>query len=172
VFAHGLGEDAGRVVAAIALVTTTNTALLCLTAASRVLYRMAADGALPARPAHVAPSSGAPDVAILLGGSAAVAVAAFGALTVVAGVTDAAVYVTFLAVQATVIVLRRRQPHAPRPFRLRGTIGDIPVAPVLRLALVLVLLAALPRAVLLLGAGVALLGLVVDFVWSRRARPG
>jgi basic amino acid/polyamine antiporter, APA family len=46
VFAHVLGERAGQVVAIIALVTTTNTTLLCLTAASRVLYGMASAGSL------------------------------------------------------------------------------------------------------------------------------
>jgi amino acid transporter len=170
VFAHVLGADAGRVVAAIALVTTTNTTLLCLTAASRVLYRMAADAALPAALAHVASNSGAPDAAVILCGAAAVAVAAFGALTVVAGVTDAAVYVTFLSVQATVILLRWRQPDAARPFRPPGTIRGIPVAPIVGFGLVVVLLAALPRSVLLLGGGVALLGLLLDLAWSRRSR--
>jgi APA family basic amino acid/polyamine antiporter len=170
VFAHVLSADAGRVVAAIALVTTTNTTLLCLTAASRVLYRMAADGVLPTPLAHVAPKSGAPDAAVIVGGVSALVVATFGVLTVVAGVTDAAVYVTFLSVQATVILLRRRQPDAPRPFRLPGTIGWVPVAPIVGFGLVVVLLAALPRSVLLLGGGVALLGLLLDLVRSRRAR--
>ena len=47
VMAHVLGSRGATVVAAIAIVTTTNTTLLALTAASRVLYGMARAGAMP-----------------------------------------------------------------------------------------------------------------------------
>jgi hypothetical protein len=47
VMAHVLGNKGATVVAAIAILTTTNTTLLALTAASRVAYGMAKAGAIP-----------------------------------------------------------------------------------------------------------------------------
>jgi APA family basic amino acid/polyamine antiporter len=111
-----LGERAGPVVAVIALITTTNTTLLCLTAASRVLYGMASAGSLPPLFARVAPRTGAPDVAILVSAACAAAVALGRDLTLAASVTDAAVYATFLAVNAAVVLLRVRRPDLPRPL--------------------------------------------------------
>ena len=48
VIAHGLGGASVAVVAVIAMISTTNTTLLAVTAASRVMYGMAARAALPA----------------------------------------------------------------------------------------------------------------------------
>src|SRR5262249_54649063 len=45
--AHVLGDRGATVVAAIAVLTTTDTTLLALTAASRVMYGMAKAGAMP-----------------------------------------------------------------------------------------------------------------------------
>src|SRR5690606_8534656 len=47
VVAHVLGGPAEKVMATVALLTTTNTCLLCVTAGSRILYGMAASGSLP-----------------------------------------------------------------------------------------------------------------------------
>ena len=53
VMAHVLGDRGAMVVAAIAVITTTNTTLLALTAASRVTYGMAKASALPGAFARV-----------------------------------------------------------------------------------------------------------------------
>ena len=54
-------------------------------------------------------------------------VASFGDLSLIASVTDVTVYVVFLAVNATVVILRVREPGLSRPFRTPGAIGGIPV---------------------------------------------
>jgi APA family basic amino acid/polyamine antiporter len=154
VMAHVLGGRAESAVAVIALLTTTNTALLALTAGSRLIYGMAGAGALPPPVARVSRRAGVPAVAIAITTVAAIAFACFGRLTVIAGVTDFAVYVVFLAVNATVIVLRRRAPDAARPFRVAGTVRGVPVVPVLAS---LVTLAMLPK----LGAGSLWVGAVL-----------
>ena len=64
VMAHVLGRRGATVVAAIAVVTTTNTTLLALTAASRVLYGMARAGAMPRRFARVHARRGTPGPAL------------------------------------------------------------------------------------------------------------
>ena len=53
--------------------------------------------------------------------------ASLGNFTLIAAVTDFTVYVVFLAVNVTVIVLRRTRPQAPRRFRVPGCIAGVPV---------------------------------------------
>jgi APA family basic amino acid/polyamine antiporter len=130
VMAHVLGGRAESATAVIALVSTTNTSLLALTAGSRILYGMADTGALPRPLARLSAGAQVPAGAILVTVVGAMAFAAVGDLTLIASVTDFAVYVVFLAVNTTVIVLRLRQPDLPRPFRSPGALGRVPLLPV------------------------------------------
>src|SRR5688572_27770471 len=93
-------------------------------------HGMADAKALPRAVARVSPRTGAPVVAVMVAATGATAFALVGDLTFIASVTDFAVYVVFLAVNAAVIVLRHRAPHADRPFRTPGAIHGIPVIPV------------------------------------------
>lgn len=159
VMAHVLGVRAEGAVAAIALVTTVNTSLLAVTAASRLMYGMASLGALPPAVARVARRTGAPFVAIALAAGGAVAFALAGDLTVVASVTDFAVYVVFLAVNAAVVVLRRREPDAARGFRTPGSVRGVPVLPVAGSVAALVMMPQLTATSLLLGAALLVVGI-------------
>src|SRR5262249_9947742 len=134
VMAHVLGDRGATVVAAIAVLTTTNTTMLALTAASRVVYGMASRGALPSAFATVHRTRRTPIRAVLTVTAIATVFAVFGNFAIIAAVTDFAVYVVFLAVNGTVIILRRTRPDVPRPFAVRGAIAGIPIVPVLGLA--------------------------------------
>ena len=155
-------------VAAIAIVTTTNTTLLALTAASRVLYGMARAGAMPGRFTAVHARRGSPGRAIVAVTLAAAAFAALGDFAVIAAVTDFAVYVVFLAVNATVIVLRRTRPEIPRPFAVPGTVGGVPVVPVLGLGSVALMMTQLQPLAIALGTALGAAGLVAG--WLLRSR--
>jgi APA family basic amino acid/polyamine antiporter len=170
VMAHVLGGRAETVVAVIALISTTNTSLLALTAGSRITYGMAARGALPAPLARVAVSTQAPAVAIAVVAAGAVAFATIGDLRLVASVTDFAVYVVFLAVNATVVLLRYRRPAAPRPFRSPWSIGRLPILPVLGVAATLVMLPRLESTSLLIGLGLVATGAFAHLLGARRRR--
>lgn len=160
VVAHVLGRQAESAVAVVALLTTVNTSLLALTAGSRVIYGMASQGATPPFMARVSARSGAPTGALIVMALLAVGFAALGDLTLIASVTDFAVYVVFLAVNASVVLLRRRAPEAPRPFRVRGAIGWVPVIPVVATLATLVMIPQLSLRPLLLGAALVGLGVV------------
>jgi APA family basic amino acid/polyamine antiporter len=160
VMAHVLGGSAEGVIAAIALVTTLNTSLLALTAASRLTYGMASAGAFPTVAAGVLRRTGAPFAAIMAAAGGAIAFALAGDLTFIASVTDFAVYLVFLAVNAAVIVLRRRAPDAPRSFRTPGSIRGIPVIPVAGSVAVLAMIPQLAAGSLVVGAAVVAFGLV------------
>lgn len=161
VVSKATGEQFGDVVAAIAMIATTNTTLIALTAASRVLYGMASSGHLPTPLARVSRRTRIPSTAILLVALVASGTALLNDLTLVASVTDAAVYIVFLAVNGAVIVLRFRQPNRPRPFRSPLAIGRVPILPVLAIASIGVVLPALTRGALVLGTAFVLLGLAV-----------
>ena len=168
VVAHALGGSAEKGMAVVALLTTLNTTLLAVTAASRILYGMAESGSLPAVVAHLNRRR-APSVSILGVAVAAAGFVAIGDLDLVAGATDVAVYVVFLAVNAVVVVLRLRRPDAERPFRIPGAIGRVPVVPLLGIAATLVMMPRLAPSSLLLGGGIVAVGAVVA-VLRRSAR--
>jgi APA family basic amino acid/polyamine antiporter len=157
-----LGGRASSVVAAIALVTTTNTSLLALTAASRLMYGMAGAGALPRRLARVSAGNRVPAVAIGVAAAGATAFALLGDLTFIASVTDFAVYVVFLAVNATVIALRVRAPHEPRPFRIPWALGRVPVLPIAGIVAAAAMIPQLEAGSLLLGVALVAAGLLVS----------
>jgi basic amino acid/polyamine antiporter, APA family len=160
VMAHVLGGRAEGVVALIALITTTNTSLLALTAASRLTYGMADTGALPTKMATLTRRTGAPSVAIVVAAVGAIGFATIADLTLIASVTNFAVYVVFLAVNAAVVVLRRTAPDTARPFRTPGAIGGIPILPIAGSVAALAMVPQLEATSLWLGAGLLAVGMV------------
>ena len=167
VMAHVLGARGATVVAAIAVVTTTNTTLLAVTAASRVMYGMAAKGAMPRSFAFVHPGRGTPIRATIAVASAAVVFAVFGDFAVIAAVTDFAVYVVFLAVNTAVIILRRTRPELPRPFTVRWAVRGVPVLPVLGVASVAVMMTRLEPLAIGLGVALSVMGLAAGWLVRR-----
>jgi basic amino acid/polyamine antiporter, APA family len=168
VMAHVLGDRGATVVAAIAVMTTINTTLLAVTAASRVMYGMAKAGAMPRSFAFVHPDRGTPIRAIVAVAVVAGGFALFGDFAVIAAVTDFAVYVVFLAVNGTVIILRRTRPELPRPFAVAGTVRGIAVLPVLGLGAVALMMTQLELRAIALGAALCATGLAAG--WLMRAR--
>jgi len=161
VMAHVLGDRGATVVAAIAVLTTTNTTLLALTAASRMLYGMARAGAMPRVLATVHPRRGTPIAALVTGVVVAAGFAVLGDFTLIAAVTDFAVYVVFLAVNASVILLRRTRPDLARPFAVPGAIAGVPVIPVVGLASVALMMTQLAPSAIALGTTMCATGVIV-----------
>ncbi len=168
VMAHVLGGRGATVVAAIAVMTTTNTTLLALTAASRVMYGMAKAGAMPRALAAVHPDRGTPVRAIIAVASVSAVFAAFGEFAIIAAVTDFAVYVVFLAVNGTVVILRRTRPDLPRPFAVAGAIRGVPVVPILGLASVALMMTQLDPHAIGLGMALCAAGLAAGWLLGSR----
>ncbi len=63
----------------------------------------------------------------------AIVFASVGEFEIIAAVTDFAVYLVFLAVNGSVVILRRTHPDLSQPFAVAGAIRGIPVLPVLGL---------------------------------------
>ena len=169
VVAHVLGDRSAAVMAALALVSTTNTCLLALTSASRVTFGMARDAALPVRFARVDAAHGAPRSAIVVAVLVAVGFALVGDLKLIAGVADFAIYLVFVAVNATVILLRVRGVPAPAgSFSVPGTLGGVPVIPVFGSLVVLLMIAHLDLRSIAIGVALLLLGGLAAWLSTRQ----
>jgi len=170
VMTHVAGSGGVRAMAVVALLTTTNTTLLAVTAASRLTFGMAERGSVPSKLGAVNRRR-APWVAVLAVVAVAAAFVVVGDLTVIAGATDVAVYIVFLAVNTVVVILRIRRPEAERPFRIAGSIGRVPVVPVVATAATLVMIPQLDAASLALGAALVGAGAVLALRTKGRTRP-
>ncbi len=115
----------------IALFATANTVLLMLIASSRITYGMAKSGSLPLHLSRVHHTRRTPVIAIAAITAVSLAFLGLGDIRVIAQVTNFTLYVTFLVINATVIILRFRSPDLPRPFRIPLAIRGVPVFPVL-----------------------------------------
>lgn len=172
VIGHALGSRGADVMAALAVITTTNTTLLAVTAASRLLFGMAERRALPGALGFVHSRRRTPVVAILVTCLTAGAFVLLRDLRLVASVTDFAIYLVFLAVNAAVVVLRFRQPQRPRPFSVPLRLGRVPVVPVIAFLAVLLMMTQLDANAAALGLLLAGIGLGVHLLFGRMAVNG
>jgi amino acid transporter len=155
---------AARVLGAVALFATANTGLIALVTVSRVAYGMARDGELPAVMARTLPGRHTPWVAAIVLGGLAAALLPLGGVATIASLSSFGALAAFVAVDVAVIVLRRRQPRARRPFRVPGAIAGVPVLAVVGALASLVLVTQLERAALIGGAVTLAVGLAIGLV--------
>ena len=130
VMSETVGGVAVAIVGVIAMVTTTNTTLLVVTAASRMIYSMSDTGSLPRGLGHIH-NRQAPWRAILLVTITAGGLILIGDLELLASATNALVYAMFILVNIVVVLLRKRQPNATRPFRVPFDVGWVPIIPII-----------------------------------------
>lgn len=159
-----VGSGGATGIAIAALISTTNTTLLCLTAASRLTFGMARSRALPGTFAHVTQRSRVPVRALVVATLLAGLCALSGKVNLIAQVTDFSVYLVFVAVNVSVIVLRWRRPAIARPIRSPLALGRVPLLPLVGLASVGLLLPALDREALVVGTAVCLAGMALGLL--------
>jgi APA family basic amino acid/polyamine antiporter len=166
---QAVGSKSGFAIALIALFSTFNTVLVLIMSASRLLWGVAEDGALPASLARVLPERRSPWIATLLVALVAVAVIfVFERIETVAEITNFALFVTFLLVNGAVIVLRIREPDTERPFRIPGSLAGIPLIPVLGILSVLALMSQTGLRTAVIGVSLVISGVLVQ--WLTRTK--
>jgi APA family basic amino acid/polyamine antiporter len=159
------GSGAGNIVSVVALITTMNTTLLVVTAASRMAYGMASQGDLPKVFARLHNRS-APRNAIAAALTLATLLLLVGDIHQLAAATDALIYLMFVLVNVIVIVLRVRKPDVVRTFRVPLAIGLVPVLPILGIAVTILMSSQLERSSVALASGLTLVGATLFFVVS------
>ena len=150
------GGWAADALSVAAMVSTSTTVLLVVTAASRMFYGMAGADDLP-RFLAVVRHRRVPLNALVVTLLLAVGLLLVGDLKTLASATDALIYLTFLVVNAAVVALRRTKPDVVRPFRIRGNVGWVPVIPIAAFVVVVVVARELdPKSFWMVGVIVAL----------------
>lgn len=166
----GFGGASGDVVTVVALFSTASTVLLAVTASSRIMYGMASTGHLPVSLGRVHRGV-VPRNALALSVVLAAVLILFRDLDLLASATDALIYVLFLVTNTVVIVLRKRRPDVERPFRIRGTIGWVPLIPVVAMIVTLVLAAQLTGDAVLLAGALLIVGYLTRRIGGRWFTP-
>jgi len=160
-----------KLIGAIALFSTANTALVTLVVATRLLFGMARDGQMPAVLAAILPPRKTPWVAALVLLAGAAALLPMGRVEAVASLSSLASLLAFTAVHAALIVLRFREPRLARPFRMPIAVGRLPLLPVLGILVAAGLLTQFGRTAHLAGGGAIFVGGALFWVRKRRRPP-
>ncbi|HET8611358.1 MAG TPA: amino acid permease, partial [Sphingomonas sp.] len=113
-----MGSDtAARIFGAAAVVALPTVILAFLFGQTRIFFVMARDRLLPQRLGRVHPKSGVP-VAVTIGTAIIVSIiAAFLPIGEIAALANSGTLCAFVAVGASMLILRRRDPARERPFR-------------------------------------------------------
>lgn len=113
-----ISSQAAGALGGIALFATANTILISLITASRILFGMSRDGALPRGFHRLTKRRRTPWLAALV------------SLTI-AAISSFATMIAFTVVNGALIILRIRRPDIQRPFRSPIQIGKVPILAVL-----------------------------------------
>jgi APA family basic amino acid/polyamine antiporter len=155
---------AAGVLALGAVAAMTSVLLVFQLGQARIFMSMARDGLLPPWAAKVHPKFKTPHITTIITGIFVAISAAFAPIGWVLELTNIGTLFAFILVAVGIIILRRREPDRPRPFRTPW----VPVLPLVSVAFCLYLIANLPpltwlRFVLWMGIGV-----VIYFMYSVR----
>lgn len=171
VVAKSFGRGAFFALSVIALFSTANTVLILIMSSARLLYGMAQDGSLPRGLARVHRRRQTPHIATLTTALLAIGVVlGFETIDVAANLTNFALLTTFALINAATITLRFKQPETPRPFRIPGSIGRLPIFPLLGVVTALLMLAYVGLLAAVVGAVLAAAGALLFAVRSAAGR--
>ncbi len=123
----------------IALFATSNTILSNMLGSSRVLLNMSKETKAMQMFAKVSAKRKTPVAALVLILVVMAGFALIGDIEFIARIANIFIFITFIIVNACVIVLRRKHPQIKRPFSIPGAVGKTPVIPVLGILFTLVL---------------------------------
>jgi APA family basic amino acid/polyamine antiporter len=163
------GPAAGNLIAVVILISMFSAANGLSLTAPRMYYAMARDGVFFGKLAEVHPRFRTPAFAIAAAAAWAIVLAATGTFEQLLTYVVFAGWIFYALGAASIFVYRRREPHAPRPFRVPG----YPITPILFVvasaAIVLNTLVSQPGRAFA-GLGVVLAGAPAYWIWRRASR--
>lgn len=162
------GPNAFLIFSFIALAATASTVLTLLVAVSRALYGMSHDRSMPGILAKIHSKAKTPYVAIAVTSLAAMFFVLVGNLEEVAFIANFGVFSVFLMINLSAIVLRYSQPNEKRVFRVPGSIGKMPILPLLGVLSSAFMLSKIAPAAAVYGIAAILLGIPAYFLLAKR----
>jgi basic amino acid/polyamine antiporter, APA family len=164
---RGLGAAGGKLVSAIIIVSILGTLNGCFLTTPRLYFAQAADGLFFRRFAGIHPRFQTPAFAIVAQALWSVVLVLTGSYESLIEYALFAMWLSYGAMVAAVVVLRRTRPDAPRPYRMWG----YPVTPLLFLAVTgwfLINILITKPAPSLASLGLVATGLPAWLIWKRR----
>lgn len=161
-----MGDDAFFLLTIIALFATANTVLLILLSASRMTYGMADSFSLPNIFARVHPARRTPWVAIFSIMVLSILFLFSGNIAFLASVTNFTLFLTFIVINAAIIILRYKAPDEFRPFRIPVRIGKLPLIPFVGMGFCIFMLFQLETDVLVTGLALTFAGALFSLLSS------
>jgi APA family basic amino acid/polyamine antiporter len=161
------GERSFLALSVIALFSTFNTSLAMLLSGSRLVYGMAEEKGLPRVFTKVNPKTKTPWVAIISVVLASLLFLFIGDVAIVANLTNFTIFVVFILVNATVIYFRYKKPKE-EGFKTPGSIGKLPILPVMGIVTTLFLLFNVSIPVLIMGTVLLVLGFLMFYLLSSK----
>ncbi|HEX2966545.1 MAG TPA: amino acid permease [Syntrophorhabdaceae bacterium] len=163
-----LKTDMSLIMSIIALLATANTALVTLLTTSRIVYGIAQSGSFPRRLGQVHRTRGTPWVASACVGAVSLLFVFGGDTGLVASTANFALFVTFIAINGSVIYLRYKNSEMSRSFKTPIAVGRLPLLPVFGIFSCLLMLAQLSPGVLAVGACITIAGVAAGFLTGRK----
>ena len=166
-----LGSRGAGLVSLTILISIVGTLNGCFLTSPRVYFAQARDGLFFRKFAEVQPRYRTPGFAILAQCGWAVVLVVTGSYETLVDYAMFALWLSYGLMVAGVIILRRKQPNLPRPYRMWG----YPVTPILFLAITAWFIGNMlwtrpgPS---LAGAALIATGIPVYFVWARHGQRG
>lgn len=131
----------GTVISIAALLATSNAVLSGSLSVSRLIFGMSRAGDLPEFLSKTSSTTSSPYFSILFVMFGSLIFLAIGEIKFAASLSSLGALIVFSGINFSVIVLRFTQPNLKRPFKIPGSIGGVPVIPVLGVLISLVLAA-------------------------------
>ncbi len=156
----------------IALFSTANTVLIALVTTSRILYGISKDNSLPQVLSKTLKKQKTPWVAALVVLLFTILLLLFGKVKTLASIASFATMIVFIAVNASLIRLRRTEPQKNRPFRIPFAIGVVPILPVFGVAVCFLFLFQFKQLVYLTGLLAFVCSWGIYFLLKRFTRGG
>lgn len=164
------GSDMLMIMAIMAMISTTNTVLLSLVVASRFIYGMSCWHVLPRKFSKIQKHHHTPYISVFLVGFIAAVLTLGGDILSVAEVTTMSIFIIFISVNASLIMLRYKKPKAKRYFRSPLTVGKFPVLAGLGLVSSILILFYFPLRTWIVEAILVLAGIVAYYI-IKKLRP-
>ena len=161
------GDRAGTVIGVAVIVSILGSTNGSILTGPRIYWAMARDGLFFKAAGNVHPVRGTPDRAILLQAVWASILAATGTFSQLFTFVMIVSILFWIAAAGAVIVLRRKQPDLPRPYRVPGY-PWIPLVFMVASAGILVSSFIETPVESLAGLALTALGIPVYFLWQRR----
>jgi len=155
-----LGSNGGLMLLIIALFSTSNTVLLILLAASRVVFGIGEDKEIPHIIAKIHPKTRTPYIAIILVMLMTMAFCLIEDISFVANATDFVLFVIFILINTAVIVLRIKQPKTTRGFKIPLNYKNIPLIPFLGIISCIALITHIELKIIITATAIIILGAV------------